>query len=67
MEQNGDVLKTKTITIKTLFEREDLNFSNYDFPVKTKYSNSLKNKVLPENIVSNVYYLMIFYQDNCII
>ena len=30
MEQNGDVLKTKTITIKTLFEREDLNFSNYD-------------------------------------
>ena len=30
MEQNGDVLKSKTITIKTLFEREDLNFSNYD-------------------------------------
>lgn len=30
MEQNGDVLKTKTITIKTLFEREGLNFSNYD-------------------------------------
>ena len=30
MEQNGDVLKTKTITIKTLFKREDLNFSNYD-------------------------------------
>ena len=30
MEQNGDVLKTKTITIKTLFEREGLDFSNYD-------------------------------------
>jgi hypothetical protein len=30
MEQNGDVVMTKTITIKSLFEREGLNFSNYD-------------------------------------
>jgi FkbM family methyltransferase len=30
LEQNGDVVMTKTITIKTLFEREELNFSNYD-------------------------------------
>jgi FkbM family methyltransferase len=30
IEQNGDVLKTKTITIKSLFEREVLDFSNYD-------------------------------------
>ena len=28
--QQGDVIKTKTITIKTLFEREGLEFSNYD-------------------------------------
>lgn len=28
--QKGDVIKTKTITIKTLFERRGLNFSNYD-------------------------------------
>ncbi len=28
--QDGDILKTKTITIKTLFERENLNFSDYD-------------------------------------
>lgn len=30
IEQSGDVLKTKTITIKTLFDREGLDFSNYD-------------------------------------
>jgi hypothetical protein len=30
IEQSGDVLKTKTITINTLFERESLNFSDYD-------------------------------------
>jgi FkbM family methyltransferase len=30
IEQSGDVLKTKTITINTLFEREGLNFSDYD-------------------------------------
>lgn len=30
IEQQGDILKTKTITIKTLFERENLSFSNYD-------------------------------------
>jgi len=30
IEQKGDVLKTKTITIQTLFERENLSFSNYD-------------------------------------
>ena len=30
LEQNGDVIMTKTITIKTLFERESLEFSNYD-------------------------------------
>lgn len=30
MEQNGNVVMTKTITIKTLFEREGLKFSNYD-------------------------------------
>ena len=30
MEQDGNVLMTKTITIKTLFEREGLSFSNYD-------------------------------------
>ena len=30
LEQNGDVIMTKTITIKTLFEREGLEFSNYD-------------------------------------
>ena len=28
--QKGDVIKTKTITIKTLFERQGLDFSNYD-------------------------------------
>lgn len=28
--QEGEVIKTKTITIKTLFEREGLNFSDYD-------------------------------------
>lgn len=30
LEQNGSVVITKTITIKTLFEREGLEFSNYD-------------------------------------
>jgi FkbM family methyltransferase len=30
LEQNGNVVITKTITIKTLFEREGLEFSNYD-------------------------------------
>jgi FkbM family methyltransferase len=30
LEQAGDIVMTKTITIKTLFEREGLNFSNYD-------------------------------------
>lgn len=30
LEQDGDVVMTKTITIKSLFEREELNFSNYD-------------------------------------
>lgn len=30
MEQNGNVVKTKTITIKTLFERERFDFANYD-------------------------------------
>jgi hypothetical protein len=30
LEQNGDIVMTKTITIKTLFEREGLDFSNYD-------------------------------------
>ena len=30
LEQNGEVIMTKTITIKTLFEREGLEFSNYD-------------------------------------
>ena len=30
MEQNGNVVMTKTITIKSLFEREGLDFSNYD-------------------------------------
>ena len=28
--QQGDVIKTKTITIKTLFERKGLKFENYD-------------------------------------
>jgi FkbM family methyltransferase len=30
MEQNGNVVMTKSITIKTLFERENLNFSEFD-------------------------------------
>lgn len=30
IQQRGNVVMTKTITIKTLFEREGLNFSNYD-------------------------------------
>ena len=30
IEQRGDVIKTRTITIKTLFEREGLEFGNYD-------------------------------------
>ena len=30
LQQNGNVVMTKTITIQTLFEREGLNFSNYD-------------------------------------
>jgi FkbM family methyltransferase len=30
LEQNGDIVMTKTITIKTLFERKGLEFSNYD-------------------------------------
>jgi len=30
IEQRGDVIKTRTITIKTLFEREGLIFGNYD-------------------------------------
>lgn len=30
IEQNGSVVMTKTITIKTLFERENLNFSDFD-------------------------------------
>jgi FkbM family methyltransferase len=30
IQQQGDILKIKTITIKTLFERENLSFSNYD-------------------------------------
>ena len=30
MEQDGEVIKTKTITIETLFKREGLEFDNYD-------------------------------------
>lgn len=30
IEQNGNVVMTKTITVKTLFEREKLDFENYD-------------------------------------
>lgn len=30
IEQNGNIVKTKTITIKTLFEREGFDFVNYD-------------------------------------
>lgn len=30
IQQQGDIIKTKTITIKTLFEREGLSFSDYD-------------------------------------
>jgi len=30
IEQSGDVIKTKTITIKDLFKREGLTFGNYD-------------------------------------
>lgn len=30
IEQHGNVVMTKTITIKTLFEREGFSFSNYD-------------------------------------
>ena len=30
IEQTGDIVMTKTVTIKTLFEREGLDFSNYD-------------------------------------
>ena len=30
IQQNGKVVMTKTITIKTLFEREGLEFSNFD-------------------------------------
>ena len=30
VEKLGNPIKTKTITIKTLFERENLNFENYD-------------------------------------
>lgn len=30
IEQRGNIVMTRTITIKTLFEREGLNFSNYD-------------------------------------
>jgi len=30
IEKNGIPVKTKTITIKTLFDRENLNFNNYD-------------------------------------
>jgi FkbM family methyltransferase len=29
--QQGDVVKTKTITIQTLFERENFKFENFDF------------------------------------
>jgi FkbM family methyltransferase len=31
IEQKGDVIKTNTITVSSLFERENLNFSDYDF------------------------------------
>jgi FkbM family methyltransferase len=31
IEQRGDVIKTNTITVSSLFEREKLNFSDYDF------------------------------------
>jgi FkbM family methyltransferase len=31
IEQIGDVIKTNTITVSSLFERENLNFSDYDF------------------------------------
>lgn len=30
MEQDGEIIKTKTITIETLFKREGLEFDNYD-------------------------------------
>lgn len=30
LKQNGNVVMTRTITIKSLFEREGLDFSNYD-------------------------------------
>lgn len=30
IQQNGDIIKTKSITIKTLFDREGLDFLNYD-------------------------------------
>lgn len=31
INQNGDTVKTKTITIQTLFARENLKFEDYDF------------------------------------
>jgi FkbM family methyltransferase len=31
IEQRGEVIKTNTITVTSLFERESLNFSDYDF------------------------------------
>jgi FkbM family methyltransferase len=31
IEQQGNVIKTNTITVNTLFKRENLNFANYDF------------------------------------
>jgi FkbM family methyltransferase len=30
IEQAGEIIKTNTITVSTLFERENLNFSNYN-------------------------------------
>lgn len=31
IEQNGTIIKTNTITVSSLFKRENLNFSDYDF------------------------------------
>jgi hypothetical protein len=63
VEKVGTPIKTKTITIKTLFERENLSFSNYDLlNIDTEGAELQVLEGIGENI-SNFKYIIIEVSD----
>jgi FkbM family methyltransferase len=63
IEKNGIPVKTKTITIKTLFERENLNFNNYDLlNIDTEGAELQVLEGIGENI-KNFTYIIIEVTD----